>query len=178
MALATISDLKSLLSVTHTDDDTLFTRIVASASSYFEKQIGRTLSVSSVTEVQDGTGGRVIVPSQYPLVSVTSLKIDGETISASTGYGVDGYYLDGDVIRLRGSFACVGEGNIELAYSAGYSTIPSDVVQAVLELSAIMYRERDRFGQQSRNDPTGSVVFYYQPPARVMQTIEAYRRTG
>jgi hypothetical protein len=83
-------------------------------------------------------------------------------------------------VRLRGTTYRIteGVGNVTLVYSAGFSVVPPDVTQAVLEMAALMYRERERVGQQSRNGPEGSTVFYYSPPSRVVSTIETYRRVG
>jgi hypothetical protein len=180
MALATVDDLKKLLAVQHSDDDEMLSRIVDSASEFFESQCGRTILAADYTDIQDGHGGNAIAPVEYPVISVTSLTVNGEVVPESTAYGVEGWFLRGDVVRLRGSTYrfCEGDGNIELVYRAGFETVPPDVVQAVLELGALMYREKDRVGQQSRNGPDGSTVFYYAPPARVVSTIEAYRRVG
>jgi uncharacterized phiE125 gp8 family phage protein len=176
MALATKDDLKAMLNIQHAQDDALLDRLLASASEYFERQAGRVILAADYTDVQDGTGATSIVPVEYPVVSVTSLTINGETITESVSYDEDGWFLRGDVVRLRGYTATEGTGNVELVYRAGYETTPPDVVQAVLEIAALMYRERERVGQQSRSGPDGNTVFYYAPPARVVSTIEAYRR--
>lgn len=178
MALVTVSELKELLSIAHAEDDALLTTIVDAASKWFESQVGRTITATDYVEIQDGQGGTSIVPSHYPVISIATsgLVIDGTVVTLSTGYGVAGYYLSGDVIKLRSQYVTSGSGNVSISYRAGYATVPSDVKQAVLEIAALMYREKDRVGQQSRTGPDGSTVFYYAPPARVVSTIEAYRR--
>jgi uncharacterized phiE125 gp8 family phage protein len=180
MALATIADLKAMLDIQHSDADALLTRLVASAEEWFEGQCARAIESATYTDVIDGAGQKALVPSEYPVVSVTSLKVDGEVVPQSTAYGVDGWFISGDVIRFRGTTYRIteGVGNVELVFVAGYATIPPDVTQAVLEMAALMYRERDRVGQQSHNNASGSTVFYYAPPARVVSTVETYRRVG
>ena len=100
------------------------------------------------------------------MLSVTSLTVDGVLVPESTAYGVDGWFLAGDVVRLRGTTYRIteGVGNVTLVFVAGFVLVPPDVTQAVLEMAALMYRERDRVGQQSRNTADGSTVFYYAPP--------------
>jgi hypothetical protein len=176
VALASLDDLKIALSIVHYEDDALLTRIGLAASGYFEKQTGRTILAEDYVEVQDGQAGRVIVPANFPIVSVASLSIDGVVQTLSTGYGVAGYYVDGNVIRLRDTFATDGQGNISISYRAGFETAPEDVRQAVIELASLMYVERSRSGQQSKTVGGENVSFYYAPPARVVATIEAYRR--
>lgn len=178
MALATAADLKTMLAIQHSDDDALLTRYVAAAAEWFEGQIGRAIESTTYTDIVDGSGTSVLVPSQYPVISVTSLTVDGVLVPQSTAYGVDGWFLSGDVIRFRGTTYRItsGTGNVELEFVAGYAAVPADVTQAVLEMAALMYRERDRVGQQSRSGQDGSVSFYYAPPARVVSTLETYRR--
>lgn len=174
--LVTVADLKELLSIAHAEDDELLARLVSAASEYFERQVGRRILSAEYVEIRDGDGGRSIVPSNYPITAVTSLEVNGEPIDESATWSDPGWYQDGDVVRLRGTWVTSGQGNVVLTYTAGYSTTPEDVRQAVLEMAALMYREKDRVGQQSRTGPDGSTVFYYAPPARVVATIEAYRR--
>ena len=47
----------------------------------------------------------------------------------------------------------------------------------MVEVAAVMFRERDRIGQQSKNFGGETVTYYYAPPARVVSTVEAYRWT-
>ncbi|MEY2668534.1 MAG: hypothetical protein RJA59_1172, partial [Pseudomonadota bacterium] len=92
--------------------------------------------------------------------------------------GVSGYFLAGNVIKLRDQFVTEGVGNVSISYRAGYelTAIPSEVRQVVTEVAALMYRERDRVGIQSKTLGGEPVSFYYAPPARVVSTVEAYRR--
>ena len=176
MALATTDDLKALLSIRHAEDDALLLRLVGAASEWFEKQAGRTFLSTEYVEVQDGNGATAIAPRMYPVVSVSHVFVAGVELTESTAYGVDGWYQHGDLIRIRGGVFTAGEGNVEITYQAGYAAVPNDVNQAVLEVAGLMYRERDRYGQQSKTMGGESVAFYYTPPSRVMATIEAYRR--
>jgi hypothetical protein len=55
-----------------------------------------------------------------------------------------------------------GFDNIKVVYNAGYSTIPFDLEQAVLDLIALKYnsRDKDRLGVKSRSiDGQSSIVF-------------------
>jgi hypothetical protein len=176
--LATVEDLKSYLSIAHSEDDASLYQAVVAGSRWFESQVGRTIAATDYAELQDGNGGRTIIPSNYPLISVASVTINGSAVTLSSGYGVSGYFLAGNVIKLRDQFVSEGVGNVSVTYRAGYelSAIPSEVRQVVTEVAALMYRERTRVGQQSANISGESVTFYYAPPARVVNVIEAYRR--
>ncbi|MEY2668861.1 MAG: hypothetical protein RJA59_1499 [Pseudomonadota bacterium] len=173
--LTTVEDLKAYLSITHSNADLDLWSAIVAASKWFESQTGRAISATTYTETQSGCGGQVIIPTYSPLVSVTSVTMNGEAATLSTGYGVTGYYQAGNVIRFRSQTVPSGEGNISVVYRAGYETIPDDVRAAVTEVAAVMYRERDRVGQQSKVFGGESVTYYYAPPARVVSTVEAYR---
>jgi hypothetical protein len=176
-ALASVEDLKSFLDIKHSEDDSNVYQSVVAASRWFESQVGRTIAAANYVEIQDGNGGQTIIPGNSPLISVSALTIDGTAVAVSTGYGVQGYFIAGNVVRLRSQYVSSGVGNVSISYRAGYelSAIPSEVRQAVVEVAGLMYRERTRVGQQSANISGESVTFYYAPPARVIATIEAYR---
>jgi hypothetical protein len=178
-ALASVEDLKSFLDIRHSEDDINLYQAIVAGSRWFESQVGRTIAATDYVELQDGAGGRSIIPSNYPVISVASVTISGTAVTLSTAYGVSGYFLAGNVIKLRDQFVSEGTGNVSILYRAGYelNAIPSEVRQVVTEIAALMYRERTRVGQQSANIGGESVTFYYAPPARVVNIVEAYRRT-
>lgn len=181
MALATTDDLKTLLTIRHSEDDALFARLLSAASAQFERQAGgRSILAADYTRELDGTGGTTIVVPDRPLLAVTSLYLAGDVdpVPESGGYGEDGYFIRGNCVYLRGYRTTEGQGTVSISYRAGFEEIPEDIRQAVLEMAALMFRERERYGQQSRNGPDGSTVFYYAPPARWVAAVEAYGPTG
>lgn len=181
MALATLDDLKRLLDIRHADADDVLTSLLAAASSQFERACGgRVIQAADYERELDGTGGTVIVVPDRPLIAVTSLYLagDSEPVPESGGYGEDGYFIRGNCLHLRGYRTTEGTGTVSLAYRAGFEEVPADIAQAVKEMAGLMFREKDRLGQQSRNGPDGSTVFYYVPPARWIAAVEAYGPGG
>jgi hypothetical protein len=174
--LATLEDLKGYLQINHSEDDANLWNALQAGQQWFESQVGRSLASTDYIELQDGNGGTAIIPAHYPVTDVDAVVINGETIPESTAYGVSGWYLNRDVIRLRGYFVTESRGNVTVTYTAGFSVVPNDVREAVVEVAAVMYRERDRIGHQSKNFGGESVTYYYVPPSRVVSTVEAYRR--
>lgn len=91
--------------------------------------------VCTYTEVYDGTGRDIQFLRNTPIMSVTSLKINGYAIQESTAFGVLGYGIsdDGKSIFLRhggrGRFSPIGgrmsfqqgRQNVEITYTAGFS---------------------------------------------------------
>lgn len=179
MALASLADLKAYLSISTSADDATLTRLLDAASSWFESQVGRTLALAARTEVQDGNGGRSIVPHHYPVTEITSVTIDGVVIPSAPDATSDGWALVDGVIALRGYKATTGIANVSITYSAGYLAIPDDIQQAVIEVAADRYRYRTRVGEVSKSLGGESVSFVsFQTPFAVQTVIDAYRRSS
>jgi uncharacterized phiE125 gp8 family phage protein len=177
ITLASLNDLKDYLSIKTTADDGILLRILLAASAWFESKVGRTLASSVYTEAQDGNGTRTIIPRHYPVTSVASVVIDGQTVPPSTSVDVSGWVHSGDVIKLRGFVAYSGTANVEVVYTAGYPVIPADITQAVIEVAADRYRSRTRVGEVSKSMGGESVSFVtFTIPASVQSVIESYRR--
>ena len=108
---------------------------------------------------------------------MSALTINGTTVPVSSAYDSNGYYIDGNALKLRGLWVPSGQGNVSVTYTAGYSSVPQDIQSCVTKIAATLYREPSRLGRQSETTPTGgSTTFYYTAPADVVATIEAYRR--
>ena len=62
-----------------------------------------------------------------------------------------GYRFDERFLYLTGYCFWPGVANVNVAYVAGYATVPPELEQAVIELIAAKYRERERIGHQSKS---------------------------
>jgi uncharacterized phiE125 gp8 family phage protein len=164
-----------------TADDALLTRLVTAASDFITRATGRVWVPTDFTETQSGSGGSVIFPNQYPVISVSSVTIDGAAIPARAEVTGSGWVLDGDVIRLIGYTVTPGVANVAIVYRAGLASVPTDVEQAVIELAAYRYKVKDRMSIASKSLPAGEVVSfvgYSASTASVDAVIEHYRRPG
>jgi uncharacterized phiE125 gp8 family phage protein len=178
LALAALSDLKEYLSRadTNTTDDALLTRLLISVSGAFESLTGRKFAVATYTDTRNGNGSNRIIPKHYPVQSITSLTVDGTAITQAVGTGT-GWVFAEDSVWLRGYRLSEGYGNVVLTYTAGYPTIPAEVAQAVIELTAMKYRERAHVGNASQSNTVGSVSFLPSIiPQAVSVVVDAYRR--
>lgn len=145
--LCTLLSLKNALGVspTETADDAKYQQLINMASAMLAGYCGRQFRVSSFSEILDGDGSPILRLRNTPIIAVNSLLVDGEALPA-TDYSVYDEYLmcgsDGDYnARLRSSGRVFPEGrkNIEVAYMAGYSVIPAEIVHAcVLQVSYLM----------------------------------------
>lgn len=133
--LTTLADVKSWLGRTDTNSDALIGALITRASrsicSYLQRPL---LLPHSVTEIQDGTGGNVLLLKEWPALSVTSVVVDGiaipQAMQQSPGWVLDAW--NGvppgrmQALRLRGySYgsalpAARNVASVQVTYQAGY----------------------------------------------------------
>ena len=138
--------------LTQTIDDNLLAELITAASTFIQAAyLCRYLRTQSYTEVLNGMGHKTrIGVKNTPITSVTGVTINGKAVPASPGPGRQGFLWSGTEIGLIGYVFFRGFQNITLAYTAGYASIPQDLVQVCIDLVALRYKERDRIGQSSK----------------------------
>ena len=158
--LTTLAKVKEWLNITTSTDDALLTRLVSAASDYIQTLLNRTIAVTAYSDILDGTGSARLMVANYPVVTVSSVKVDGLPIPASTGVGVPGYVFNGTAISMRGSYRFNEDvQNVEVSYTAGYATVPAGLEQACIELIGLRYKERDRIGISSKGLAGETITF-------------------
>lgn len=176
MALATIAQLKAYLGITTAGSDDLLTALLAASEQAVVKHLDRNVESASYTAVMDGNGSSLLTLAQYPITAVSSVKIDGRVVPQSSGYGVSGFLFRDREIILRGEYRfTLDTANVEIVYTAGYSQVPADINQAVLQIAALRYKERDWTGYQSKSLAGETVAFETSalPPA-VLRMLQPY----
>jgi len=126
---------------------------------------------------------RIMLP-QYPVNSITTLRINEMEISArDTMYGC-GYVLsdkEAGVVTLSCYLFTTGLKNIELAFNAGFSTVPDDLEQAVIEQAAWLFKQAgiggNLLGVSAKTLADGSISYHAKEllPS-VRGVIETYKR--
>lgn len=185
MMLTTVQNLKDYLGIpsAETGKDAVLELIIKGASSFFETQTRRKYEVTEYVEKHDGDNGQKLLLTQFPIIYVREIKIDGAVISiideAST---LDIGYLSGILTREQGWPA--GFKNIEVKYIAGfvlpdesgesgpgtYYTLPYDIELAILKLSARTYERRTAEGVASAE----SISYKEVLDEEIERTIKAY----
>ncbi len=163
--LTTLADVKTWLqtgqSAFPVTDDALLTRLVTAASQYIQSWLNRPIASADYLEVRDGTGGQTLQFACFPVIDVMSLTIDRQAIPRA-GSSRAGYAFGPTQLSVSGYRFSRGLQNIVIGYTAGYSTIPSDIAQACIELVALRYRERTRIGETSRSLGGAETVAFSQ----------------
>jgi hypothetical protein len=103
------------------------------------------------------------------------LSIDGVAVPARAPTGA-GYVFDEDYLLLCGYCFTRGQQNVVLVYTAGYEATPADIEQAVLEIVALKFKERERIGVSSETLAGQTISFFRNVSSDTMSVIDSYRR--
>lgn len=162
-----------------------------------EEFTGWTLTAqSAITERVDGNGTDFIMVNRFPISAVTSLTLEGSSIS-STYYGVTWdsiklySYRGEDITIYTGLYAInyfpYGSGNITVVYNAGgYASLPNKYYQSVRSCLFMIIKEfstnfrgegSDQMYKKYRPDRTQNpeeVLLNYGQHGKIMGIIKAF----
>jgi hypothetical protein len=159
MSLDTLANVKVRLGVTGTGDDTLLTKLQASADQWVANYCGRDFGGGTYTEYHPG-GSEFAFLRNYPVQSVTSVNVDpGYVFGASTVLSPTAYVVHADrgvVQSLAGPFAppegrqglvnqqvadwTKGPRVVQVVYVVATAAAPDDVLEAYAQLVGHWYR--------------------------------------
>lgn len=150
--LTTLATVKQYLRIdaAETDFDALLESLISAASSFIQGILGREFKAADYTQTENGTGAGHMVAFAFPVISVTSVKIDGRDIPPAANQVSAGFIADEFAFHLRGFRFTKGVQNVEIKYRAGYETIPESIDNCCCELVAKKYKYRDRIGHLSK----------------------------
>ena len=143
--MTTQSDVKTHLGITTSADDVLLTKLQTSAEDFVANYCGR--SFAGGTFIEDHHGYvKMILLQNFPVASVTSLKIDPERVfDADTIIDPDDYYLFNDrgvVESLYGPFtSSTKPGAVRITYVTAPGDVPGMITRATAELVGHWYRQ-------------------------------------
>ena len=175
--LTTIADVSAYLGQDPAQDADLLQNLVSAVSAFIQSWTGCVFASAAYTEIRDGNGRNVLIFANGPVSALSSVTVDGRAITASAGWPQSGYSFDRAALYLCGSCFTRGWRNIELAYTAGYTTIPLDVAQASIELVAVHYKLRDKSGLISEAAMQQTTSYLQADmPASARALLNPYRR--
>jgi uncharacterized phiE125 gp8 family phage protein len=176
-ALTTLAAVKLHLGITDESDDALLTQLINQASDDIATRCNRTLTRETRTdETYDCTGGTRLYLDLYPIYSVASVTVDGETV---TDYQTQSAgYLDRDD-RWNGE--------VKVAYTGGYllepitgppaiaRNLPYDLEYAVILWVSGAYNSRGSEHLSSETIGPLKSDFWPEQPA-IKAIVNRYRR--
>jgi hypothetical protein len=190
MSLTNSTNVKQYIGISGSGDDTLLAALILYADDMVKRFLGRSLESTSYTERLDGNGRDFIRLANYPVISVTSVNVDaGWDFDPDNDEDAEDYYLDAEpglIFHTTGVWS-EGRRNIKVVYSAGYATLPKDVVHAANIIVADLYtRAKQLAGGGIQNElaqeDLGDRNDYYQKeltaggiPAQAEAILNRYR---
>jgi uncharacterized phiE125 gp8 family phage protein len=157
--LTTLASVKAYIGISGSADDALIGRLITAYSGAVQRLLNRCILSSPIEIWRDGRGGQAMTLPDYPVTEIFLLEIDGQPIPAQAGIGQAGYRFTDTKIILDGYRFTAGSGNVHVDFTAGYDVVPADIEQAVNELVALRYKERDRIGHRSKSLAGETVSF-------------------
>lgn len=149
-----------------------------------EDRIGRHLEVRDHTDVLSGNGKRTLFLPWDPVVSITSLTVNGAAIVVDDP-AVGTYPRSSVILRDRNSLAYTnggvfseGFGNVIVVYRAGFALPPPALITAGVMWGAQLFRNRDRVGIASVSTAGQTTSFVNDIPKHVEKMISPYIRWG
>lgn len=143
-ALTDVDSVKESLGIDSGDhsQDNLIIRKINLATEIIEGYTGRRFKLTTYTnEEYDATGTDQLVLNQRPVTALTSVGRRSTSLNQGDWDTVndDYYFLDANAGVVEGIYTYAGRYNrVRVTYTAGYSTIPSDVSEAAATLAAFM----------------------------------------
>ena len=154
MAIQTLSQLKTMLAITGTDDDAMLTQLQTAADSFVEEFCGRSFEGGTLTEDHPG-GTRVLFLRNFPIATVESVKVDlARQFGTSTLRDASTFTVHPDrgvIESLTGPFVVTHPdrppqrnefpNTVRVVYTTATNTTPGVVTQAFGELVGHWYRQ-------------------------------------
>lgn len=206
----TTADVKLFLGIPTADttDDDFIDDCASRAGSFIEEYCGRRFNSSSRTYVVDGSGHEKLYLPDWPITVITSIygpcphspRHFGGSVQASELLDSDYYQIASSghrneardhILSLGGGAGFtslaygvwdLGHENFQVIATTGYSTLPADLYNASVMLSAHYYNlgKHGRLGLNSKTVDGGATHYEIRHgiPAEVGLVIKRYRRYG
>lgn len=143
-ALTSVADVKESLGIDSgdTSKDNLIKRKINQATDIIERFCNRRFKSTVYTnEEYDATNTDQLVLRQRPITAVSSFQSRSSTLNESDWEDVDSelYFRDDNAGVLDLNFNATGRWNrYRISYTAGYTTIPSDLAEACVTLAGFL----------------------------------------
>ena len=156
--LCALADVKAFLGITSSATDAVLSALITNVSAAIESYCNRTFASAAYTETRNGNGGWRLFLGNGPVTAVVSVAVDGQAIPAAADALASGYLFDEGTLYLRGYCFSRGVQNVTVSYTAGYASVPGDVVQACVEAVAHHFAKRDRIDKASETLGTQQTI--------------------
>ena len=164
MALTTVASVKAFMGLTGTSADAVLAELITQLSAQVDNFCQRTLGRADHSHWIDGSGGTRLLLTEWPVVAVSLVQVNGVSIPAAADPVSQGYrFFDAGELLLNpgGQRFTRGQRNVRVDFTAGYTDnqVPADLALACNRMVANMYRARDWTGYVSKSLAGETVTF-------------------
>jgi len=158
--------------------------LINAVSWRFNAETGRKLKSRTYTEIYDGNGKSDMYLNNWPLSSTTiTITINSDRVFTSTGDQVTSTDImlstESGRVRLDGYYFDSGTKNVQVAYSAGYTTSSSyDLTFAAKEFLLVLWnRKTAKEPTNMRTEAYEGISRTFEPefPWSVKKILDMYR---
>lgn len=130
MALCTQTDVEQRLQIDFTNNaDPVCAVLIAAVQGHIEREVGRAVEAAARVETLDWPPGSYLWLKWTPVNSITSVVVDGTTLTAVTDYIFDS--VTGRLARVSSGYltgwSVYKPASVVVTYNGGYATVPLDL---------------------------------------------------
>lgn len=137
--LLSLSDCKTALRISHSEDDAFLGDLITAARSAIEKFCVIAIGTKTIKTLADVNGWEQMPIPHPPIQTVSTVKYKSDYNQYELAVFGEDYDVDG---LDRKTFVPFSNGRWELTYTAGYSTLPDDLKNYWIRLIAFYYENR------------------------------------
>ena len=188
--LITLTEYKDMEGIQNPKDDYNLSELITSVSQLVKTYCGNTfVDFYSTDKVETFTidwNTHLVQLTESPVVSVSAVETRNSVTSSYQAVTSTNYYLDENtdtVLYVTGSSYRNwprGPGAVKVTYRAGYSTLPSDLKLAVIDLITYYYRDeynerKTLAGATLQNPGTSSQDSSVAFPDHIKRVLDLYK---
>jgi Phage gp6-like head-tail connector protein len=179
-----LTDLDSVrqwlrLDTADTSDDVFLGDLITAASAAIATYCNRNFGLATYTETYNGNGQPSLFLLQRPVQSVSTVVVNGITITPAQVSGGIGWTNDGACLYLAGGMFWQGNQNVQVTYIAGvpYS---SDLAHAATQWVGLMYQQQKHPDKKSDSMGAagGTTSYLDNMPWMVKLIVDRYRQVS
>lgn len=193
--LTTVAAVQAYLNTTLATTNDLIQVLITAISRWAMTACSRDFRLATYTETRNGRGSDTMLLANFPVASVSSVVVDGQTVPPASGPPwTAGFRNDDMSVYLFCPYSFTrNKQNVQFTYSAGYITpgmfglnpgggavtLPEDLQQAIVESVAERFKRRDSIGVLAKA-LAGETISYSQAdlPKSAAPVIKAYQKVA
>jgi hypothetical protein len=179
--LTDLATVQSWLDLSSPADGALLSALISAISAYVPSVLNRDVLSTQYVDVRVGNGKDRMLMRQQPITAVSLVEWPGMQISNQVDLMAQqsGVATDGRSILLI-NYRFPHGVPVRVTYTAGYTTVPLDIKQAVTELVGEEYARRQRIGEVSHSTGGQATVSFDQKAmgAHITDKLSNYIRVA